>query len=236
MGYDALNRMTSELEPFGQSLNFGFDAVGNRIFVRDSNGGVTRSTYDAANRLVSRQFTGVGQTPVRADFTYTVRDQVASITVSSLAALDLAELYNSTNPWNVSLAGASPSSWGSSPATVTYLHVVTGDFNGDGLTDVAEMDTNGKEKATLQGHSQCVNSVAFSPDGKILASGSHVFNKKAQVVSGEVKLWDVAIGKNTANITAHTYLVFCVTFSPDGKTLVSASDETIRLWDVIGAK
>jgi WD40 repeat protein len=97
------------------------------------------------------------------------------------------------------------------------------------LWDVAD----GKEKATLQGHSQCVNSVAFSPDGKILASGSHVFNKKAQVVSGEVKLWDVATGKNTANITAHTYLVFCVTFSPDGKTLVSASDETIRLWDVI---
>ena len=74
MAYDVLNRMTSELEPFGQSLNFQFDAVGNRIFVRDSNGGVTRSTYDAANRLTSRQFTGVGQTPVRADYTLVEAD------------------------------------------------------------------------------------------------------------------------------------------------------------------
>jgi RHS repeat-associated protein len=144
MGYDALNRITSELEPFGQSLNFQFDAVGNRIFVRDSNGGVTRSTYDAANRLTSRQFTGVGQTPVRADFSYTARDQLASITVSSLAAEDLTQFYTgAANAFNVSLAGASPTSWGTSPSTVTYLRSVTGDFNGDGLTDVAEMDTNG---------------------------------------------------------------------------------------------
>ena len=53
----------------------------------------------------------------------------------------------------------------------------------------------GKEQATLKGHTDCVHSVAFSPDGKTLASGSD---------DKTIKLWDVATGKELATLKGHT--------------------------------
>jgi WD40 repeat protein len=51
--------------------------------------------------------------------------------------------------------------------------------------------TTGKERATLQGHTGMVYSVAFSPDGRMLASaGGSTFGKP-----GELKVWDIATGK-----------------------------------------
>ena len=80
----------------------------------------------------------------------------------------------------------------------------------------------------LKGHESCANKLVFSPDGKILASGS---------MDGAIRLWDIATGKNLAVLEGHTYFVRSVAFSPDGKTLVSGSaDGTVRLWDVDPAK
>jgi CHAT domain-containing protein/Tol biopolymer transport system component/tetratricopeptide (TPR) repeat protein len=64
--------------------------------------------------------------------------------------------------------------------------------------------------------------LAFSPDGKILASGGR-----------DIKLWEVRTGENTATLTGHTGLVTVVSFSPDGKTLASGGDDkSIKLWEV----
>jgi WD40 repeat protein len=73
-----------------------------------------------------------------------------------------------------------------------------------------------------------VCSVAYSPDGKTVASG---------LIDGTIGLWDVATGKARAAFKGHTGCVNSVSFSPDGKTLASAGeDKTIRLWDVSPAK
>ena len=76
--------------------------------------------------------------------------------------------------------------------------------------------------ATLEGHTRFVRSVAYSPDGTILASGS---------ADKSVKLWDVATGQNIATLN-HTSSVTSVAFSPDGTTLASGSGREIKLWDV----
>jgi len=79
--------------------------------------------------------------------------------------------------------------------------------------------------AFLRGHSGFVMSVAFSPDGKTLASGSY---------DNTVILWDVAKRQQVgAPLAGHSSSVTSVAFSPDGKTLVSGSyDKKVMLWDV----
>jgi WD40 repeat protein len=91
------------------------------------------------------------------------------------------------------------------------------------LWDVA----GGHERWHLRGHEDIVHSLAFSPDGRLLASGG--------LVDNGVCLYEVASGKVLRRYAGHEGAVAVLAFAPGGGTLASGSwDTTVLLWDVPG--
>jgi hypothetical protein len=82
----------------------------------------------------------------------------------------------------------------------------------------------GQETLTLKGHTNAVMSVAFSPDGARLATGSNDYT---------VKLWDARTGQETLSLKGHTGSVTSVAFSPDGARLMSRDAAgKVLVWEI----
>jgi uncharacterized caspase-like protein len=83
---------------------------------------------------------------------------------------------------------------------------------------------SGRLTRELAGHPRAVNALAFSPDGKLLASGGR---------DNLVKLWNAETGAQVRSFSGHTDAVMAVDFSPDGKQLASSGlNQQVMLWDV----
>ncbi|MDE0400007.1 MAG: WD40 repeat domain-containing protein [Candidatus Poribacteria bacterium] len=83
----------------------------------------------------------------------------------------------------------------------------------------------GEENKKLKGHTKKVESVAFSPDGRTLVSGSR---------DKTIRFWDVTTGKHKKTLKGHQKSIDSIAFSADGRMLATASrDNTICLWNVI---
>ena len=81
-----------------------------------------------------------------------------------------------------------------------------------------------QERRSLRGHTGTINTVAFSPDGATLATGSY---------DETIRLWDVATGTHRATLTGHRFGVHSVHFSPQPGLLASGgTDGTVKLWDL----
>ena len=107
------------------------------------------------------------------------------------------------------------------------LAVASGVSGVAGAIRLYAIGTNGKPTPQpthlLTGHPDLIQDLAFSPDGKTLASCGY---------DKLIKLWDVSSGKVIRTLREHSDSVYAVGFSPDGKLLASAAaDRAVKLWD-----
>ena len=110
----------------------------------------------------------------------------------------------------------------------THLASVSKNISGNIKTTVRLWDTTSNDKPIifrniLRQQTGWTNVLAFSPDGKILASGS---------TDKKVRLWNTATGRLLGRLTGHVNGIAALTFSPDGTTLASAStDGAVLFWN-----
>ncbi len=108
---------------------------------------------------------------------------------------------------------------GGTPAAVAWMGECCGPCH-DRREEGLPVPVRGPEQTVLAGHSDAAFGLAFSPDGRTLATGA---------MDCLVKLWDMATGRERATLTGHGHRVDTLAYSPDGRILASGDDDGMVL-------
>ena len=93
--------------------------------------------------------------------------------------------------------------------------------------------SRGVVRMTLDGHKYPVRDLAWSPDGRSLASCEQINTSESSDSPDRIHLWDVDSGERRMVLTGHSDWINCVTWSPNGRSLATGSDDgTAMIWDV----
>lgn len=124
--------------------------------------------------------------------------------------------------WILDVAISPDSTW-----AVTGAGTLSDDDDKDNTIKVWDMET-GECRATLEGHADIVNSVAITPDGKRILSGSN---------DESVRVWDADSGRELVKLDDHTDVIWSMNALKDNvRALSSSGDGTLRLWDLDSGK
>ena len=164
----------------------------------------------------------------------TIHDSPSHIYHSALPSCPssswLHEYYRAELSQEVKVVKGLPAGWGPCSRTVLLDSYILDLSCWNNTIAVASRDKDiiildaitGTKTAALSGHTYQVSCVTFSPDGKLLVSGSY---------DDTAKLWDMQTGGVIKSFSGHTSYVLSVSISPDLTTIASGSlDSTIRLW------
>jgi len=91
-------------------------------------------------------------------------------------------------------------------------------------------------RTLITAHRYKLRKIAFSPDGKQIVTSDDVGYQPTPDRNGTIKVWDVTSGREIRSFSTGSSRVFDITFSPDGKQIVSGEEKTVQLWDIASGK